>query len=70
MHTYVHCRPILKDGLIHVTLKSFIDVAQQKLTVAAALVSEWPSGLYSLRQVAEVKLGRVRSNSGWVTLEA
>ena len=27
---------------------------------------EWPSGLYSLRQVTEVKLGRVRSNSGWV----
>ena len=31
---------------------------------------EGPSGLYSLRQVTEVKLGRVRSNSGWVTLEA
>ena len=30
---------------------------------------EWPSGLYSLRQVTEVKLGRVRSNSGWVTSE-
>ena len=28
---------------------------------------EWQSGLYSLRQVTEVKLGRVRSNSGWVT---
>ena len=32
--------------------------------------AEWPSGLYSLRQVTEVKLGRVRSNSGWVTSEA
>ena len=31
---------------------------------------EWPSGLYSLRQVAEVKLGRVRSDFGWVTTEA
>ena len=31
---------------------------------------EWPSGLYSLRQVTEVKLGRVRSDSGWVTKEA
>ena len=31
--------------------------------------TEWPSGLYSLRQVTEVKLGRVRSNSGWVTSE-
>ena len=33
-------------------------------------VSEWPSGLYSLRQVTEVKLGRVRSDFGWVTTEA
>ena len=31
---------------------------------------EWPSGLYSLGQVTEVNLGRVRSNSGWVTSEA
>ena len=30
---------------------------------------EWPSGLYILRQVTEVKLGRVRSDSGWVTTE-
>ena len=30
---------------------------------------EWPSGLCSLRQVTEGKLGRVRSNSGWVTSE-
>ena len=30
----------------------------------------WPSGLYSLRQVTEVKLGGVRSDSGWVTSEA
>ena len=29
----------------------------------------WPSGLYSLRQVTEVKLGRVRSDFGWVTSE-
>ena len=34
------------------------------------LRGEWPSGLYSLRQVTKVKLGRVRSNSGWVTSEA
>ena len=33
-------------------------------------VIKQPSGLYSRRQVSEVKLGRVRSNSGWVTLEA
>ena len=31
---------------------------------------EWPSGLYNLRQVTEVKLGRVRSDSGWVTTKA
>ena len=31
--------------------------------------SEWPSGLYSPRQVTEVKLGRVRSDAGWVTSE-
>ena len=31
---------------------------------------EWPSGLDSFRQVTEVKLGRVSSNSGWVTSEA
>ena len=30
---------------------------------------EWPSGLYSLRLVTEVKLGRVRSDFGWVTSE-
>ena len=30
---------------------------------------EWPSGLYSLRKVTEVKLGRVRSDFGWVTSE-
>ena len=34
------------------------------------LRGEWPTGLYSLRQVTEVKVGRVRSNSGWVTSEA
>ena len=33
------------------------------------LRGEWPSGLNSLRQVTEVKLGRVRSDSGWVTSE-
>ena len=34
-----------------------------------SLRGEWPSGLYSLRQVTEVKLGRVRSDFGWVTSE-
>ena len=36
----------------------------------AAQRGEWPSGLNSFRQVTQVKLGRVRSNSGWVTSEA
>ena len=31
------------------------------------LLCEWSSGLNSFRQVFEVKLGRVRSKSGWVT---
>ena len=34
------------------------------------LRGEWPSGLYSLRQVTEVKLGQVRSISGLVTSKA
>ena len=38
--------------------------------VTIHLRGEWPSGLYSLRQVTEVKLGRVRSDFGWVTTEA
>ena len=38
--------------------------------LSPCLRGEWPSGLYSLRQVAEVKLGRVRSDFRWVTTEA
>ena len=34
------------------------------------LRGEWLSGLYSIRQVTDVKLGRVRSDFGWVTTEA
>ena len=34
------------------------------------LWGKWPNGLSSFRQVTEVKLGQVRSNSGWVTSEA
>ena len=30
-------------------------------------VCEWPDGLHSFRQVTQVKLSRVRSNSGWMT---
>ena len=34
------------------------------------LRDEWPSGLETFSHVTEVKLGRVWSNSGWVTSEA
>ena len=44
-------------------------LATQKL-LGPSFRGEWPSGLYSLRQMTGVKLGRVRSNSGWVTSEA
>ena len=37
---------------------------------ASRVRGEWPSGLYRLRRVTEVKLDRVRSDSGWVTSEA
>ena len=33
------------------------------------VLSGWPNGFYSFRQVTEIKLGRVRSDSGWVTSE-
>ena len=42
----------------------------QSGTERKVLRGEWPSGLNSLRQVTEVKLGRVRSDFGWVTTEA
>ena len=41
-------------------------LSRERLTY---LRGEWPSDLYSLRQVTEVKLGRVRSDSGWVTTQ-
>ena len=39
-------------------------------TLQHILGDEWPSGLYSLRQVTEAKLGRLRSDFGWVATEA
>ena len=44
-------------------------ITTEQITLRKKLRGDWPSGLYSLRQVTEVKLGRVRSNSGWVTSE-
>ena len=44
--------------------------ASAKGVTDGVLRGKWPSGLDSLRQVTEVNLGRVRSNSGWVTWEA
>ena len=41
-----------------------------KFCLYCYLQGEWPSGLYSVRQVTEVKLGRVRSDFGWMTDEA
>ena len=40
------------------------------IPITGELRGEWPSGLYSLRQVTEVKFGRVRSDFGWVASEA
>ena len=54
-------------------LKSYNDIfekQQVRLIEKPLLPGEWPSGLYFLRQVTEVKLGRVRSDFGWVTSEA
>ena len=50
------------------SLTNFRKLGASKL--GKSLRGEWPSGLYSLRQVTEVKLGRVRSDFGWVTTEA
>ena len=54
--------PHLADTLHFFFLPSFL--------LSSSIRGEWPSGLYSLRQVTEVKLGRVRSDFGWVTTEA
>ena len=50
-------------------------IYEKMLHILTAIISEnsrgeWPSDLYSLRQMDEVKLGRVGSNSGLVTSEA
>ena len=42
---------------------------REKVSRNLLIQREWPSGLYSLRQVTEVKLDYVRSDSGWVTTE-
>ena len=60
------------------SLRRRLSVLQSTMTIIqicnqssnTPLQGEWPSGLYCLRQVTEVKLGQVRSNSGWVTSEA
>ena len=53
--------------MIPLTLTTDVDVDQH---VDHFQWGKWPSGLYSFRQVTEVKLGRVRSDFGWVTTEA
>ena len=52
------------------TLKNYSDIAIGLKHCTRTLRGEWPSGLYSIRQVTEVKLRRVRSDFGWVTSEA
>ena len=44
-------------------------ISTDKAQTQTILRGERPIGLYSLRQVTEVKLGRVRSDFGWVTSE-
>ena len=52
-------------------MRQCIRIIQQFRSPSDDLRGEWPSGLYSLRQVTEeVKLGRVRSDFGWMTSEA
>ena len=48
------------------------NILSQISDIVAGIVAEgeWLSGLNSFREVTEVKLGRARSNSGWVTSEA
>ena len=42
----------------------------QSIQLYNTVQGEWPSDLYNLSQLTEVQLGRVRSDSGWVTSEA
>ena len=53
--------------VVHILI---IDNKCRLLNSRKHLRDEWPSGLYSLCQVTEVKLGRMRSDSRWVTSEA
>ena len=50
-----------------------MDIGESLWVNCASLIrsfmSRRSSRLYSLRQVTEVKLGRVRSDAGWVTSE-
>ena len=55
--------------MIDIKLSSYIG-KQCFFRFSGPLRGEWPNGLYSLRQVTEVKLGRMRSDFGWVTTEA
>ena len=61
--------------LLYIKRKSLATATEKWIVITkivifiAMQIGEWPSGLYSLRQVTEVKLGRVRSDFGWVTSE-
>ena len=58
-----------RDGMIGVRVLTWLLLVGPDFLVVLQC-GEWPSGLNSLRQVTEVKLGRVRSDFGWVTTEA
>ena len=53
-----------------IMLSCIIDMTEQETVFSEIVWVEWPSGLYSVRQVTEVKPGQMRSDSGWVTSEA
>ena len=60
----------LKKAVKCVNICNICNITHIASLLIAPLQGAWPSGLYSLRQVTEVKLGRVRSDFGWVTTEA
>ena len=65
-------KPFSPNVLQHVTRSSQLSTYHNTRfkDIVKHRQGDWPSGLNSSRQVTEVKLGRMRSNSGWVTSEA
>ena len=65
MHPGICAFPSQKfyDGNLK-TARYFLRISFLLRFFKSSLRDEWPSYLHSLRQVTEVKLGRLRSNSG------